>query len=79
MGTVNVGLMVGLDDLQGLFQPRRFCDSVTQSGKTSDPKEGILRKARRDTFGFPFFYYMVKNIIILCFLKTVALWAGYRL
>ena len=28
LGTVNVGLMVGLDDLQGLFQPRRFCDSV---------------------------------------------------
>ena len=28
MGTVSVGLMVGLDDLQGLFQPRLFCDSV---------------------------------------------------
>ena len=28
LGTVNVGLMVGLDDLQGLFQPRQFCDSV---------------------------------------------------
>ena len=27
LGTVNVGLMVGLDDLQGLFQPRRICDS----------------------------------------------------
>ena len=28
LGTVNVRLMVGLDDLQGLFQARQFCDSV---------------------------------------------------
>ena len=28
LGTVNVRLMVGLDDFQGLFQPRQICDSV---------------------------------------------------
>ena len=31
LGTVNVRLMAGLDDLQGLFQPRIFCDSVVMS------------------------------------------------
>ena len=29
--TVSVRLMVGLDDLQGLFQPRRFCFVYSQS------------------------------------------------
>ena len=30
LGTVSVRSVVGLEELQGLFQPGRFCDSVTQ-------------------------------------------------
>lgn len=28
-GIGSAGLMLGSDDLQGLFQPKQFCDSVT--------------------------------------------------
>ena len=35
-GLVSVRTEVGLDDLGGLFQPRRFCDSVKKDASAED-------------------------------------------
>lgn len=38
-GLGSVGLTVGLDDFEGLFQPKRFCDSMILNKPCGQPKE----------------------------------------
>ena len=47
MGTVSVRLKVGLDDLQGLFQPRQFCDLVIATLKMSQRKRRDFNRIAR--------------------------------
>lgn len=54
---------------ENLFFPLNYFKLI-QSGKTPEPKEGILRNTRRDAFGFPDFLCMMRNIIMIFFLKT---------
>lgn len=41
-GLARVRLMVELNDLQGLFQPKRFCDSVVGSTDVSSTPRNLL-------------------------------------
>lgn len=56
---------------ENIFFPLNYFKLI-QSGKTSEPKEGILRNTRRDAFEFPHFLCMMRNMIMIFFLKIVA-------